>query len=205
MTGLPAISRLGNISRWVPFLAKSFMTTISPWIVTSEALAPFRVDQPPRTSSDPSPLPYLGGAGAFKNGAYAIELEVALLTGKARAGRQKPQPLSRSSANVMYWTAEQLVTHHTSNGCPLKSGDLLGTGTLSGPDPGSLGSLLEISAGGKRPFALPNGESRTFLEDGDEVLLSAHARKDGFVTIGFGECRGVVTGVMEEERSDASL
>jgi len=175
-----------------PFLAKSFMTTVSPWIVTAEALAPFRIDQPVRTPDDPQPLPYLGAQESVRCGAYAITLEVALLTAQMRTKRLAPHRLSRGDAHAMYWTAAQLVAHHTSNGCNMRPGDLLGTGTLSGPQSSSFGSLLEISAGGKMPLVLVSGEKRTFLEDGDEVSFSAHAQKPGFATIGFGECRGMV-------------
>ncbi|HWA68908.1 MAG TPA: fumarylacetoacetase [Rhizomicrobium sp.] len=180
-----------------PFLAKSFMTTVSPWIVTAEALAPFRIDQPARPPSDPQPLAYLGGEKAFRDGAYAITLEVALLTEQMRRQGLAPQNISRGNSNAMYWTAAQLVAHHTSNGCNMRSGDLLGSGTLSGPEPSSFGSLMEISAGGKMPLVLQNGDKRTFLEDGDEIFFTAHAQKQGFVTIGFGECRGTVMPALE--------
>lgn len=175
-----------------PFLSKNFMTTISPWIVTAEALAPFRVAQSPRPAGDPPPLGYLRDEGDQAHGAYAIDLEVTLITQRMRQAALPPHRLSLGRATDMYWTAAQIVTHHTSGGCNLQTGDLLGTGTLSGPTPNSYGSLLEISDGGTAVVALPSGESRTFLEDGDEVCLMAVARKAGYVSIGFGECRGVV-------------
>ena len=175
-----------------PFLAKNFQTTISPWIVTSEALAPFRIAQPPRAPDDPRPLDYLWDDNDQAAGALSIELEVSLLTARMRQSGLAPHRLSRGPASNLYWTVAQIVTHHASNGCNLNPGDLLGTGTISGPERDAFGSLLEISRGGAEPFTLPNGEARTFLEDGDEVLLSAVARADGRVPLGFGSCRAVV-------------
>ncbi len=175
-----------------PFLAKSFATTVSPWIVTAEALLPFRRAQPPRPAGDPQPLPYLWDEADQARGSWALELEVRLLTPAMRARGEGPHRLSRSALADMYWTPGQLLAHHTSNGCDLRPGDLLGTGTISGPAPEQGGSLLELSAGGKAPVALPGGETRAFLEDGDEVILAAHARRDGFVSIGLGECRAEV-------------
>ncbi len=175
-----------------PFLAKSFLTTVSPWIVTTEALAPFRRPQPARPDGDPAPLPYLLDAADQAGGAYDLVLEVDLTTEIMRAAGEQAYRLSRGRATAMYWTAAQLVAHHTSNGCNLRPGDLLGTGTLSGEPRTSFGSLLELSDGGKSPLRLPNGEMRSFLQDGDELSLSAYAEAPGFARIGFGECRGRV-------------
>jgi fumarylacetoacetase len=165
-----------------PFLAKNFATSISPWVVTPEALAPFRAAQPARPDGDPAPLPYLLDAQDQGQGALDLQLTVSL----------QSHPISTSNARHLYWTAAQLVAHHTSNGCNLRPGDLLGTGTISGPTPGSLGSLLEITEGGKAPITLASGSTRTFLEDGDEVILTARAQREGFAAVGFGEVRGIV-------------
>jgi fumarylacetoacetase len=175
-----------------PFLAKSFATTVSPWVVTPEALAPFMKAQPPRPAGDPAPLPYLTDAADRDEGALGIELEVSLLTEGLAQGGHAPHRLSSGDALAMYWTVAQLLTHHASNGCNLRPGDLLGTGTLSGATEGSFGSLLEISEGGRRPLTLASGETRRFLEDGDTVILRGTCRRHGFATIGFGECRGTV-------------
>ena len=175
-----------------PFLAKNFQTTVSPWVITPEALAPFRIPQPPRPPDDPRPLDYLWDAADQARGAYAIELEVSLLTARMRDGGLAPHRLSQGPASNMYWTVAQILTHHASNGCNLSAGDLLGTGTISAPDPAGYGSLLEITRGGAAPIMLPNGEARAFLEDGDEVILSAIARAEGRVSIGFGACRAQV-------------
>jgi fumarylacetoacetase len=175
-----------------PFLAKNFGSTVSPWVVTPEALAPFRAPQPPRPEGDPAPLPYLQDKADQAEGALALELEVLLLTPGLKEKGLEPHRLSLSDARHMYWTAAQMVAHHTCNGCNLQPGDLLGTGTISAPGEEGFGSLLETTQGGKRPIALASGEERRFLEDGDEVLLRARARREGFAAIGFGECRGSV-------------
>ena len=175
-----------------PFLAKSFLTTVSPWIVTAEALAPFRIAQAPRPAGDPRPLDYLWDDGDQAAGAFAVDLFVDLSTAAMRANGRSPVRTSVSAMRYMYWTVAQLVAHHSSNGCALVPGDLFGTGTLSGPDQASCGSLMELSRNGVEPFALPDGETRTFLEAGDEVVLTGRASADGFVPIGFGECRGTV-------------
>lgn len=177
-----------------PFLAKNFHTSVSPWLVTSAALAPFRMAQPPRPEGDPAPLPYLLDRADQTTGAYAIEMEVQLLTASMRAAGLPPQRLSKGAMTAMYWTAAQLVAHHASGGCNLQPGDLLGTGTLSGEARESFGSLLELSEGGKTPLALTNGETRTFLADGDEVIMTAHATRPGYRKIGFGECRARIAG-----------
>jgi len=176
-----------------PFLAKNFLTSISPWVVTPEALVPFRKPMPPRPAGDPEPLPYLSDESDRAGGALAIQLDVTLLTAKMRESGMPPQVLSKGeAAAAMYWSAAQIVAHHASNGCNLQPGDLIGTGTLSTAEPTGLGSLLEISQGGKRPIELPSGEARTFLEDGDELGLSARCEAEGTVPIGFGSCVGRV-------------
>ncbi len=175
-----------------PFLAKSFHTTISPWVVTAEALAPFRQAQPPRPAGDPRPLPYLWDDADQQGGALGLRLEVDLLSARMRARGLAPHRLSLSSAESMYWTVAQMVTHHASNGCNLGAGDLMGTGTLSGPEPGSYGSLLELTQGGTVRISLPTGETRGFVEDGDEIIFSAVARHPDYAPIGFGPCRAEV-------------
>jgi fumarylacetoacetase len=174
-----------------PFLAKNFATTLSPWIVTLDALAPFRAPfaRPP---GDPEPLPYLDSPDNRARGAFDIALEVWLQTPAMRASGAAPVRLSRSNSRDAYWTAAQLVAHHTVNGCNLCAGDVLGSGTLSGANAGEAGSLLELTQGGKTPLRLPNGETRTFLEDGDTVVLRGYCERDGFRRIGFGECRATV-------------
>ncbi len=176
-----------------PFLAKSFATALSPWIITPEALAPFHAPQPPRPASDPHPLPYLWNDSDQQTGALALRLQTWLRTKTL----ENPLQLAESHATDLYWTPAQLIAHHTSNGCNLRPGDLLGTGTISGPAPNQAGSLLELTQGGKNPLSLPNGETRRFLEDGDEIALLAFAERAGFATIGFGECAGVVEAPQE--------
>jgi len=176
-----------------PFLAKNFLTTISPWIVSPEALAPFRKALPPRPEGDPPPLSYLDDASDRKMGGLSIELEVTLTTQQMREANLPPHLLSRGSADAaMYWSAAQIVAHHSANGCNLQPGDLIGTGTLSTCDNQGLGSLLEISRGGSQPIELATGETRSFLEDGDEVTLRAWCEDDDAVRIGLGECVGRV-------------
>jgi fumarylacetoacetase len=173
-----------------PFLAKNFQSTISPWVITGEALAPFRTAQPARPDGDPEPLPYLNDVDDQASGAFTIALEVQILTETMRTQSLPPQTLSRSSTKAaMYWTIAQLITHHAAGGCNLVAGDLLGTGTLSGPHKEQAGSLLELSDGGKTPVTLKNGETRRFLADSDEVILTARAEAEGFVSIGFGQCK----------------
>jgi fumarylacetoacetase len=175
-----------------PFLAKSFQTSISPWVVTPEALRPFRSPQPRRPAGDPDPLPHLSDRFDQAQGALNLDLEVHLLTKEARRRGLPPHRLSAANARELYWTPAQMLAHHASNGCNLNPGDLLGSGTISGTTRDSCGALLEITNGGRDPIELPNGEIRRFLEDGDEVILTAHAHREGYVSIGFGECRGVV-------------
>jgi fumarylacetoacetase len=174
-----------------PFLSKSFGSTLSPWIVTAEALAPFRVPFV-RDAGDPQPLPYLDGRANREGGALDITLEVWLQTPAMREAGLPHQRLMASNFRDSYWTLAQLITHHASNGCNLGSGDLLGSGTQSGPEADQGGSLLELSGGGKRPLTLANGETRTFLQDGDSVRLCAYCVREGAVRIGFGECEGTV-------------
>ncbi len=176
-----------------PFLAKNFLTSVSPWIVSAEALAPFRTAMPKRPPGDPSPLPYLDDPADRAHGGLAVQLEATLTTAKMRAAGLAPHVLSRGSADAaMYWSAAQILAHHSSNGCNLQPGDLIGTGTLSTDSPNGLGSLLEISQGGKRPLELVTGETRTFLDDGDELTLHAWCEAQGAARIGFGECVGRV-------------
>jgi fumarylacetoacetase len=177
-----------------PFLAKNFHSTISPWVITAEALAPFRCAQPARPAGDPLPLPYLHDEDDQRHGALSLSLEVLLLTRKMRACKLPPHRLSQVCSTNMYWTIQQIVTHHTSNGCNLQPGDLLGTGTISAATADGCGSLLEITQGGRRPVTLPGEERRLFLEDGDEVIMRAVAAAPGWMPIGFGECRAVVEG-----------
>ncbi|AYF87799.1 MULTISPECIES: fumarylacetoacetase [unclassified Pseudomonas] len=175
-----------------PFLAKNFGTTVSPWVVTAEALEPFRTAQPGRPEGDPQPLPYLLDEADQAKGAFDIELEVLILTAAMREQGLAPHRLALSNTQNMYWTVAQMVAHHSVGGCKLQAGDLFGSGTLSGPQPEAFGSLLESTFGGKQAISLPNGEQRTFLEDGDEVILRARCQREGYPSIGFGECRGVL-------------
>ena len=174
-----------------PFLAKNFGSTLSPWLVTMEALAPYRVPFS-RPAGDPQPLPYLDSPGNRSRGALDIALSVWLQTAAMRERDEAAVQLSNSNFKDAYWTLAQLLTHHASNGCNLQPGDLLGTGTQSGPGAGQGGSLLELSAGGKQAITLPGGEQRTFLQDGDQVTLRAHCQRPGAARIGFGDCSGVV-------------
>jgi fumarylacetoacetase len=176
-----------------PFLGKSFATTISPWIITPEALEPFRLPQEPRADGDPQPLPYLWDEADQAGGALGLDLEVLLTTPGLRAQGLPPHRVALSHARHLYFTPAQMVAHHTSNGCNLQPGDLLGTGTISGPEVSAYGSLLESTSAGRVPLTLASGETRSFLEDGDEVTLLARARREGFVFIGFGPCTGIIT------------
>jgi len=184
-----------DIQRWEaqplgPFLAKNFATTVSPWIITPEALAPFRVAQTPRPAGDPRPLPYLWDEDDQQSGAIDIALEVLLATEGLAAKGLPAQRMSRANTRNLYWTFAQMVAHHTCGGCNLVPGDLFGSGTISGPGPEAGGSLLERGQNGRAPVVLASGETRAFLYDGDEVIFRAACRRDAFVTIGFGECRG---------------
>ena len=175
-----------------PFLAKSFATTISPWIVTLEALAPYRTEWT-RIADDPQPLPYLDSPENREQGAFDIQLEVLIETQRMQEQKLPPERLCLTSYRHAYWTLAQLVTHHTVNGCNLQPGDLLGTGTLSGPTATEAGALIELTVGGKQPVVLSTGEARTFLEDGDAVILRARCDKLGAARIGFGQSYGRVS------------
>ncbi|KCB40110.1 fumarylacetoacetase [Bordetella hinzii 5132] len=174
-----------------PFLAKNFASTISPWIVTLEALEPFRT-QWKRPEGDPQPLPYLTSETNRAEGAFDVQMEVLITTEASRARQAQPARLSRSNFRDAYWNVAQLIAHHTVNGCNLQAGDMLGTGTLSGPSASEAGSLLELSQGGKTPVELPWGETRAFLEDGDQIIIRAECIKPGYPRIGFGQCVGTV-------------
>jgi fumarylacetoacetase len=172
-----------------PFLSKSFATTISPWVVTAEALLPYRGPLA-RPADDPAPLSYLDDAQDRAGGALDIMLEASIQTAAMRAAGQPAARLSSSSSRHAYWTVAQMVAHHTVNGCNLVSGDLLGTGTQSGPAAAEAGSLIELTAGGREPLVLPNGERRAFLEDGDEIRLSGYCAREGLARIGLGAATG---------------
>ena len=174
-----------------PFLSKNFATSISPWIVTLEALEPYRTAFT-RPAEDPQPLPYLSSAANRERGALDVQLTVAIQTPKMREAGQDAAQITQTSYRHAYWTMAQLIAHHTVNGCDLQPGDLLGTGTLSGPTSSEAGALLEITEGGKKPLSLPNGETRTFLQDGDAVVFTGWCEKPGAARIGFGECRATV-------------
>ncbi len=175
-----------------PFLAKSFATSVSSWVVTAEALAPFRGPAFERAAGDPMPLTYLDAAEDRADGAFDVTLEVYLSSVAMRGRGIPPMRVSRSRFADMYWTIGQLITHHSSNGCNLRPGDLLGSGTVSNEAKGSRGCLLELTWRGSDPLQLPTGEVRRFLEDGDEVVLRGYCEREGWRRIGFGECRGVV-------------
>ena len=173
-----------------PFLGKSFATTISPWVVTREALAPFRVPAFQRDRGDPAPLDYLRSERDQRSGGIDLVLEVYLQSRKMRETGLAPMRVSRGNFREMYWTPAQMVAHHASNGCNLRTGDLLASGTVSGPSDEARGCLLELTRGGAEPIALPTGETRRFLEDGDEVILRGRCEREGCAPIGLGECRG---------------
>ena len=175
-----------------PFLAKNFATTISPWVVTLEALEPFRVPAFARPAGDPRPLPYLESPENETDGGFDIQLEVWLSTDRMRRDGRSAHRLSHGRFTDMYWTVAQLATHHASNGCNLTPGDLIASGTVSGSARESRGCLLELTWRGAEPITLPSGEQRRFLEDGDEVVLRGYCERDGFARIGFGECRGTI-------------
>ena len=175
-----------------PFLGKNFMTSISPWMITSEALAPFFTERSVRAEDDPPLLRYLIGDGTHAATRLDIELEVLLRSEKMRAEGADPLRLSRTSSATLYWSFEQMVAHHTVNGCNLRPGDLLGSGTISGAGRDQRGCLLELAERGKSPVSLPDGSSRSFLEGGDELTLRGTAKRDGFRAIGFGDLRGTV-------------
>jgi fumarylacetoacetase len=177
-----------------PFLAKNFATSISPWVVTLEALAPFRCPPRVRPEGDPRPLPYLETADP---GAFDVAMEVQIDSAEMRQRGLEPHPLSRATTSDLYWTPAQMITHHTSNGCNLQAGDLMASGTISGAGPGSYGCLLEMTSGGTVPVKLPSGEERSFLADGDSITIRGRCRRPGFVSIGFGECTGLVQAALD--------
>jgi fumarylacetoacetase len=175
-----------------PFLAKNFATTISPWVVTLEALEPFRIPPYERPAGDPAPLSYLDSPAQRERGGVDLTLEVFLRSGRMRDAGLPPERLSRSRMADLYWTLGQMFTHHTSNGCSMQAGDLFATGTISGTGKGARGSLLELTWRGAEPLTLPTGETRKFLEDGDEVIMRGYCERPGTARIGLGECRGVI-------------
>lgn len=186
-----------DIQRWEyqplgPFLAKSFATTISPWIVTMEALEPFRVPAFQREAGDPQPLSYLDSPENRERGGFDIKLEVLIATEQMRQKNIAPHRLSASNTRDLYWTFAQMLAHHSSNGCNLRPGDLLASGTASGATKDSQGSLIELTERGSLPITMPTGEIRRFLEDGDEIILRGYCEREGFRRIGFGECRGLI-------------
>jgi fumarylacetoacetase len=185
-----------DVQRWEstlgPFLSKSLSTTISCWVVTAEALAPFRAPAFPRPQGDPSPLPYLYSEADQAEGGIDIDLDAYLLTPRMRREAAKPARICRTNFIHMYWTVAQMLTHHMSNGCNMCAADLFGSGTTSGPLDENRACLSEITSRGTKSFTLPNGENRTWLEDGDEVIFRGRATRDGFRSIGFGECRARV-------------
>jgi fumarylacetoacetase len=183
-----------------PFLSKNFATTISPWIVTLEALAPYRV-QWQRPAGDPQPLPYLTSEANQREGAFDIQLRVGLQTAGMQEAGRGDFAICQTSYRHAYWTVAHMVTHHTVNGCNLQSGDLFGSGTLSGPTLDQAGALIELTAGGKNPVQLPNGETRTYLEDGDTIRITGWCEKPGAARIGFGECVGTVMPALFKERA----
>jgi fumarylacetoacetase len=175
-----------------PFLAKNFATTISPWVVTMEALEPFRIPAYNRPTTDPAPLPYLDSASNRERGGIDAVVEVFIRTAHMRRAGLAEQRVSRSRVADLYWTVAQMLTHHTSNGCNLRPGDLFATGTISGAGKDARGCLLELTWRGAEPLTLPGGETRKFLEDGDEVIMRGYCESPGATRIGFGECRGIV-------------
>jgi fumarylacetoacetase len=175
-----------------PFLGKNFATTVSPWVVTREALAPFRTTAFARPQGDPTPLPHLDDEADRAHGGLDVTLEAYMSTAAMRDAGAAPLRLTQTSFKMMYWTIAQMVAHHASNGCNLMTGDLFGSGTVSGPEKSSWGSLLELTARGREPVGLPGGETRGFIEDGDEIIFRGFCAKAGYPRIGFGECRAVI-------------
>jgi fumarylacetoacetase len=175
-----------------PFLSKNFATSISPWVVTWEALEPYRVPAFFRPPGDPAPLQYLSSETNRNGGGIDLTIEVYIRSMLMREGHLRPSRLSEASLADMYWTAAQMLTHHTSNGCNLQAGDLLASGTVSGPEPGSQGCMLELTRRGAQPITLPTGEERKFLHDGDEIIMRAYFQREGAARIGLGECSGLI-------------
>jgi fumarylacetoacetase len=180
-----------------PFLAKSFATTVSPWVVTLEALAPFRCPAFARGADDPVPLPYLSSAANASLGGIDLRLDVAIQSARMREQHIAPVTIGRGSLRELYWTVAQMLAHHTSNGCNLRPGDILGTGTVSGPEDDNRGCLLELTSNGRQPLTLPGGEERAYLVDDDEVTLRGYCEREGFRRIGFGDCRGTVIAALD--------
>ena len=175
-----------------PFLAKSFSSHISPWVVTMEALLPFRCAAFERPEADPTPLPYLLSEENEAGGGFDVQIEVSIASEQMRNYGTEPYILAKTNMRHLYWTIFQMLAHHTSNGCNMRPGDMMGTGTISGPDEDSLGSILEITKRGAEPLALPSGEERKFLADGDELIMRAWCEAAGARRIGFGDCRGLI-------------
>lgn len=175
-----------------PFLAKNFATTISPWVITAEAVEPYRVPAAPRPAGDPEPLPYLRSRADSERGGISAYLEVFLLTASMRQQGLAPARLSRAPFDSLYWTPAQMLAHHASNGCNMRPGDLLASGTVSGATADTRGCLLELTSRGTQPIRLPGGEERRFLQDGDEVIMRGYVAAEGRARIGFGECRGTI-------------
>lgn len=184
-----------DLQRWEmyplgPFLSKSFATSVSPWVVTADALAPFRAAALSRPQGDPHPLDYLFDATDQASGGLDVHLQVLLSTAQMRGSNEPATEILTSNARYLYWTPAQMIAHHTINGCNLQPGDLIGTGTISGPSPAELSSMLEFTGAGSKPVSLPNGEKRGFLEDGDEITFRGQCRRPDYATIGFGSCSG---------------
>jgi fumarylacetoacetase len=193
-----------DVQRWEsqplgPFLAKNFQSNVSNWVVTPEALAPFRTAWRGRTADEAQPLAYLSSAENAQSGGFDIKVAAALRSARMATDGHAPMPVSRSNLSTMYWTIFQMLTHHTSSGCNMQPGDLIGTGTISATAPRHSGCLVEITHNGRDPLVLPTGETRTFLADGDEVILSAHCEREGYRRIGFGTCRGTILPAIEME------
>jgi fumarylacetoacetase len=186
-----------------PFLAKNFATSVSPWVVTLEALAPFRSPAFARPADDPPPLPYLSSPANTASGGFDLQLEVMMRSARMRQQNLAPVSVGRSSLQDLYWTIAQMLTHHTSNGCNLRPGDLLGTGTVSGPEDANRGCLLELTEHGRQPLTLPGGEQRRYLADGDEVTLRGYCEREGFRRIGFGLCQGTILPAIDSAANPA--
>lgn len=196
-----------DVQRWEsilgPFLAKSLSTSISPWVVTSEALEPFKTAAFARPDGDPQPLPYLASPKTTKEGGYDVDMEVWLQSEQMRKKKLPPVQIVKTNLKHLYWTLSQMLTHSASNGCNMQTGDLIASGTVSGPTDDSRACLAEKSVRGTQPFDLPSGEKRTFLEDGDDLIFRAYARREGRVTIGFGECSGRIAPAVKWPKASA--
>jgi fumarylacetoacetase len=186
-----------------PFLSKSFATHVSPWVVTLEALAPFRCAAFQRPDGDPAPLDYLSYTANKNQGGFDVHMEVSIASEQMRDAKMEPEILAVTNMRYLYWTIFQMLTHHTSNGCNLRPGDMMGTGTISGPTDDALGSMLELTKRGATPITLPTGEERSFLADGDELIMRAWCEADGARSIGIGECRAVIEGASSDRLVDA--